>query len=66
MTLMKPREIAQILRVSLPTVNKLIRENKLRAIAVGDSHRIDSADLQKYLTANLNSDSTSSDTSSAE
>lgn len=60
---MKPREIAQILRISLPTVNKLIRENKLRAIAVGDSHRIDSADLQKYLQANMNSDNSPSNTS---
>lgn len=49
MGLMRVREVASILRVSQPTVRKLVKENKIASIRIGGSIRIDSAELAQYL-----------------
>lgn len=44
-------EVAQILRVSIPTVRKLIRQGKLKAFYVGNQVRIRRADLDEYISS---------------
>ena len=52
MTLLKTPEVAQILRVSQPTVRRIIADGDLRSIKVGRSVRVDLADLTEYLKGN--------------
>ena len=49
MGLMRVREVASILRVSQPTVRKLVRMNQIASIRIGGSIRIDAAELARYL-----------------
>jgi excisionase family DNA binding protein len=42
-------EVAKILRVSPPTVRKLIREGQLKAVRVGVQIRIRKEDLDRFL-----------------
>ena len=51
MTLLKPSEVAKILRVSLPTTRKLITEGDIPSIEIGRQYRVDLSDLTKYLAA---------------
>lgn len=41
-------ECMKVLRVSRPTILKLIREKKLKAFKVGSVYRIKKADLEKF------------------
>lgn len=49
MGLMRVREVASILRVSQPTVRKLVKTNQIASIRIGGSIRIDAAELARYL-----------------
>ncbi|MGH9714984.1 MAG: TOBE domain-containing protein [Candidatus Acidiferrales bacterium] len=50
MTLLSPREAAQILGVSYPTLKQWIYKKKLRTIkTAGGHHRIPESELDKYL-----------------
>ena len=49
MSLLKPVEVARILRVSTPTVRRLIRAGDIPAYVVGSQKRIDLANLNSYL-----------------
>ena len=44
-------EVAQILRVSIPTVRKLIREGRLKSFRVGAQVRIRRDELEKYMSS---------------
>jgi excisionase family DNA binding protein len=42
-------EVAELLRVSTPTVRKLIKEKRLKAVRVGVQLRIKKEDLDRFL-----------------
>jgi excisionase family DNA binding protein len=42
-------EVAEILKVSVQTIRKLIAEKKLRAFRVGGQWRVRKEDLDKYI-----------------
>jgi len=42
-------EVADMLRVSTPTVRKLIKEKRLKAVRIGLQIRIKKEDLDRYL-----------------
>ncbi len=42
-------EVAQILRVSIPTVRKLIKEKQLKAFNVGNQKRVMRSELERYM-----------------
>ena len=48
-TLLKPNEVAKILRVSPATVRRLINRGDLKAVWVGDQRRVESEELTRYL-----------------
>jgi excisionase family DNA binding protein len=54
--LLTPREVARALRVSPMTVYRLIRSRKLPALRVGNSFRIPSRALDRYLDLNVTED----------
>lgn len=41
-------EVAERLRITVPTVYKLIGEGKLKAFKIGNRFRVDEADLKAY------------------
>lgn len=45
-------EVAEIYRVNLQTVWKMVREGRLRAVRVGRHYRFSQADLDAYDKAN--------------
>lgn len=54
MTLLKVREVADLLRVTDQTVHNLIRDKKLKAFSVGGGKRINSTDFESFLRQNSN------------
>lgn len=48
--LLTPKDVAEHLQVSLRTVRRLIKSNRIRVTRVGRSIRITSAALRTYLT----------------
>ena len=56
--LLTPREAAEILGISFPTIKKWIYRGKLRTVRTpGGHHRIPEADTAKYLRATLGNES---------
>ena len=56
--LLTPREAAEILGISFPTIKKWIYRGKLRTVRTpGGHHRIPEADIAKYLRATLGNES---------
>jgi molybdopterin-binding protein len=56
--LLTPREAAEILSISYPTVKNWIYKGKLRTVKTpGGHHRIPEEDVEKHLRAKLGSDS---------
>ena len=52
--LLTPREAAEILRISYPTVRQWIYKGKLRTVKTpGGHHRIPEEDIEKHLRATL-------------
>lgn len=49
--LLKAKEAANVLRVSLPTLYKLIKQGKLKGRKVGKEWRISQYNLNKFLNA---------------
>lgn len=47
--ILRPDEVAQILRVSKTNVYKLIRQNKIRGIKIGGAIRITTKNLVTYM-----------------
>jgi excisionase family DNA binding protein len=47
-------EVADLLKVSDKTIRRLVRANKIKAMKVGHSWRINRADLQIYLDKHSN------------
>lgn len=45
-----PEEIANLLKISVPTVRRLIREGELEAVPVGKQYRITQEALDKFLS----------------
>jgi len=54
MALLTTREVAKILRVTPPSVRKIIRSGNLRAVDVGGQKRIDTASLAEFLQRSTN------------
>lgn len=52
MTFLTPQDVAKILRISAPTVRKLINDKQLNAVQVGRTKRIDLGDFGRYLKRN--------------
>ena len=50
MSLLKPFEIAKILRCSTPAVRRLIASGKLPTVRIGQRHRVDAANLVRFLS----------------
>jgi len=50
-TLLKPVEVAKILRVSAPTVRRLIANGDIPAVLIGSQKRVESVELARYLQA---------------
>ena len=53
-TLLTCTEVQAILRIGKTKLYKLIREEQLPAIRVGNTYRIKQSDLEKYLTNQCN------------
>jgi excisionase family DNA binding protein len=43
------QEIADTLKTPLSTIQKYVRSGKLKAVKIGKSYRVESADFQKFL-----------------
>lgn len=52
MPYLKTSEIAKILRISLPTVRRLIADGQIKAIRVGSQNRVRSDELVRFMTQN--------------
>ncbi len=51
--LLKPEDVAMILRISVFTVKRYCRERTIPSYKIGNSIRIAEEDLQRFLQANL-------------
>ena len=51
--LLKAEEVAQILNVSRAFVYHLMKQGKLRAVAIGGARRVRPSDLKMYIEENL-------------
>lgn len=49
--LLKIKQVAQELSMSIKSVRKLIRDGKLHAVKIGKLWRVDEADLQAFIMA---------------
>ena len=52
MAYFKPSEIAEKLRISTPTVRKLIADGLLSAVSIGVQKRVDSEELARFIAEN--------------
>ncbi|MBQ7289045.1 MAG: helix-turn-helix domain-containing protein [Clostridia bacterium] len=50
----KPEEVAEILRVSLRTVNTLLKNGDIEFFRVGNRRRITKQAIQNYIDQNMN------------
>jgi putative molybdopterin biosynthesis protein len=47
--LIKPREVADLLKLNLLTIYEYIRQGKLRAVKFGRNYRIHEEDLEEFI-----------------
>jgi excisionase family DNA binding protein len=43
------QEIADLLKTPLTTIQKFVRDGRLKAVKIGKSYRVEAEDLQKFL-----------------
>ncbi len=48
-TLLTPKETADVLRVSLPTIRRMIHDGRLKAIKIGNLFRIKESEINRFL-----------------
>ncbi len=49
MSFLKRSEVAKFLRVTAPTVRKIVKRGELKCVVIGGQKRIEVAELQRYL-----------------
>ena len=52
-TLLKPAEVAEVLRLAPQTVRKLAQEKKLSAVRVGALYRFRKSDVEAFIERNV-------------
>jgi excisionase family DNA binding protein len=48
-TYIKPREIADLLKLNIVTIYEYIREGKIRAVKFGRNYRVEEKNLEKFI-----------------